>query len=83
MQLKRASRPPSKLNSLKYILPKAYREEVIGDLMEIQQQMQKEGYSKWWTWAILLGNLCSVGYHMIMFKMKEMFSTTKQREIGK
>ena len=34
-------------------LPKAQKEEIIGDLLEMKTQLQDEGYSHWKIWRIM------------------------------
>lgn len=48
------------LNSLLYLLPKKFREEYIGDLLEDRAILKKRGLSKLWVNLITIGNFLLV-----------------------
>jgi hypothetical protein len=58
-----SSFPPTKrsprklLNSLLYLLPKKFREEYIGDLLEDRENLKKRGLPKWKINLISFGNI--------------------------
>ncbi len=66
-----------KLFSLRFLLPKKYREEIIGDLIEIKNGLKEEGHGKAWMLTILLGQFLSIAYSMLRFKVGEMYEPKK------
>ncbi|MCB0628880.1 MAG: hypothetical protein R2824_06115 [Saprospiraceae bacterium] len=64
---------PNKIASLRFLLPKAYREEFIGDLLEMEAILDKEGHPKWWVRCLMFAQVASVVWHASFFKLKEWF----------
>lgn len=74
---------PNKLASLRFLLPKAYREEFIGDLIEMELILKAEGHPKWWIKFIMALQIINVVWHAAFFKWKELFPRPEKKEIDK
>lgn len=62
------------LRLIRFLFPKKYREEWLGDLMEIVSAMEAEHQPKWLIYTIVFGHFCIVVYHASLFKLGEFFS---------
>jgi|GEM_PF-4211317 len=62
------------LRSIRFFFPKKYREEWLGDLMEIVSMMEAEHQPKWLIYTVVFGHFCIVVYHASLFKLGEFFS---------
>lgn len=67
-----------KLLSLKFLLPKDYREAMAGDLIEINMKLKEEKHSRAWRILIIAGHLFGLVWHTLRFKLGEWFSLSKK-----
>lgn len=63
------------LMSMRFLFPKKYREEWIGDLIETVNILKAEGHPKWWIRLLVFSQVIIVIYHATVFKLGEYFST--------
>lgn len=71
---------PNKIASLRFLIPKAYREEFIGDLIEMQVTLENEGHSKWWVFSLMVLQIANVIWHAAFFKLKELFPNSIKKD---
>jgi len=55
--------------SLKYLLPAKYREEILGDLFELNYELEKEGHSRLWIRFILFFNVIFILFASFRIKI--------------
>lgn len=67
--------------SLKFILPKRYREEYSTDIVEIYQELRNEGHSKFYCYFFTGLNVLNVLWSALRFKYDDYFS--KERSVSK
>lgn len=75
-------KPGYKFSFLKFLFPKKYREEWLGDMNEILSAMKEAGQPNWWINLILILHFFTVIFHAAQFKLSEFFdtSTSKKRK---
>ena len=65
------------LLSIKYVLPKKFREEFVGDIIEIYTEMTAAGYPKIWIYIILSLHLVTIIWAGFKMKFSEVFTGYK------
>jgi len=66
------------LNYAKYFIPTKHREEIIGDLFELRQEMEEKNLNKWFIKSVLLFQLFMIFIGSIKMKFSDLYTPSKK-----
>jgi len=70
----------SLLSTFRFVIPKQYREELLGDIYEVYFELKKEGHNPFTIYTVLTLQILNVGWAAICFKYNEFFKNDKKKE---